>query len=259
MALLETKKLSKHFGGLKAVNKIDIKINKNEIVGLIGPNGAGKTTLFNLITGALQPTEGNIIYEGKKITKLKPHVVAEVGIVRTWQLTRLFYEYSMLKNVLMSQNIHNNISLFQSFIKTPISERKERELAREAEEILDFLGLYEKKDELAKNIPHGHQRTLGVAMALATKPKLLLLDEPVGGMNPEESNLLMEQVREIAKEKGITIFIIEHDMKVIMQFCNRIIALNYGEKIAEGQPQEIKENKEVIQAYLGAPDGIIGS
>jgi branched-chain amino acid transport system ATP-binding protein len=259
MPLLETKTLSKHFGGLKAVNNVDIKIKKNEIVGLIGPNGAGKTTIFNLITGALNPTEGNVIYNGRKITGLKPHAVAKIGIVRTWQLTRLFNEYSMLKNVLMSQNIHNNISFFKSLLKTPIAQSRERELTRQAEEILDLLGLYEKKDELAKNLPHGHQRTLGIAMALAANPKLLLLDEPVGGMNPEESTLLMEQVKEIAKEKTITILIIEHDIKVIMQFCNRIIVLNYGEKIAEGEPQEIKENREVIQAYLGAPDGIIGS
>ena len=186
-------------------------------------------------------------------------MTAKAGIVRTFQITRLFNEYSMLNNVRMSQYLHSNISFLQSFFMTPFARNRERFLAQQAEEILDSLEMNEKRNELAKNLPHGHQRTLGLAMALTAKPKLLLLDEPVAGMSPEESFFLMRRIKEIAKEKDITILIIEHDMKVIMQFCKRIIVLNYGEKIAEGKPSEIKENSKVIQAYLGAPNGIIGN
>jgi branched-chain amino acid transport system ATP-binding protein len=253
MALLETRLLTKQFGGLTAVKNVSIQINEGEIIGLIGPNGAGKTTLFNLVTGVFPPTGGNIMFKGSNIAGLKPHQVAKRGIVRTFQLTKLFAEYSVIKNVLMAQHLHCHIGFWGALFMPPSSRRREAILLRQAKEILDLLGLSERKNELAKNMPHGHQRALGIGMALAAQPELLLLDEPTAGMNPEESITMMQRIQNIA-HRGITVLLIEHDMKVVMGLCQRIIVLNYGSKIAEGGPQEIKENNEVIQAYLGAPN-----
>lgn len=253
MPLLETKGLTKYFGGLAAVNDVNLKINKGEIVGLIGPNGAGKTTLFNLITGVFSPKSGTIIFKDRPIAGLKPDQVAKVGIVRTYQLTKLFSEYSVIRNVLMSQHLHGGIGFWGALFKPPSTRRREAVLFQEAEETLKLVGIEGQKDELAGNLPHGHQRALGMAIALAAQPELLLLDEPVTGMNPEESNTMMQRIRQIASG-GITILIIEHDMKLVMRMCQSIVVLNHGKKIAEGTPEEIKENREVIQAYLGAPD-----
>ncbi len=253
MGLLEIKRLTKNFGGLTAVSDLNIEINKGEIVGLIGPNGAGKTTVFNLVTSFFSPTNGNIIFKGEDITGLKPDKVAKKGIVRTFQLTRLFGEYSVVKNVLMAQHLHSQINFWEEFFMPPSTRRREAILLRYAEEILNLMGLYEKRTELAKNLPHGHQRSLGIAIALAAQPELLLLDEPTTGMNPEESKIMMQRIQNIA-DRGITVVLIEHDMKVVMGLCQRIIVLNYGRKIAQGTPQQILENNEVIQAYLGVPD-----
>lgn len=253
MMLLETKGLTKYFGGLAAVDDLDVKINEGEIIGLIGPNGAGKTTVFNLITGVFPPMKGAVLFKGESITGLKPDQVAKKGVVRTYQLTKLFGEYSVINNVLMAQHLHAQIGFWGAFFRPPSARRRESALLQEAEEIMKLVGIEGQKDESAKNLPHGHQRALGIAIALAAAPKLLLLDEPATGMNPEESNTLMQRIRNIAS-KGITILIIEHDMKLVMGLCERVVVLNQGKKIAEGPPDEIKENREVIQAYLGAPD-----
>jgi branched-chain amino acid transport system ATP-binding protein len=253
MVLLETKILTKNFGGLTAVSDLSIEVHKGEIVGLIGPNGAGKTTVFNLITSFFSPNKGHIIFKGQDITGLKPDQVAKKGIIRTFQLTRLFGEYSVLKNVLMAQHLHTQTNFWKEFCLPRSMRRTEGVLLQYAEEILNGMGLYEKRDELAKNLPHGHQRSLAVSIALAAQPELLLLDEPTAGMNPEETRIMMHRIHNIA-DRGITVLLIEHDMKVVMGLCRRIVVLNYGRKIAEGTPQEIMENSEVIQAYLGVPD-----
>jgi len=255
MVLLQTKNLTKSFGGLTAVSDLNIKVNKGEIVGLIGPNGAGKTTVFNLITSFFPPTKGNVIFKGEDITGLKPDKIAKKGIVRTFQLTRLFGEYSVVKNVLMAQHLRSHMNFWLEFLMPFSTRSREAALLQHAEEILNLMGLYEKRNELAKNLPHGHQRSLGISIALSVQPELLLLDEPTTGMNPEESKTMMQRIQNIA-DTGMTIVLIEHDMKVVMGLCHRIIVLNYGRKIAEGTPQEIIENSEVIQAYLGVPDAV---
>jgi len=250
MLLLETKKLTKQFGGLTAVNNLEIEINEGEIVGLIGPNGAGKTTVFNMITGFFPPSRGIVLFKDERIDGLRPDKVAKKGCVRTFQPTKLFIDYSVIKNVLMSQYLHSGIHLWDMIIPSSSRRHKENLLIKEAEDILDLVGISDQKDEQAQDLPHGHQQALGIAIALAAHPKLLLLDEPATGMNPEESLIMMQRIRKISGA-GITIVIIEHDMKVIMNLCSRIIAINYGKKIAEGTPKEIRNNPEVIQAYLG--------
>lgn len=253
MVLLETKTLTKNFGGLTAVSDLSFEVHKGEIVGIIGPNGAGKTTVFNLITSFFPPNKGNILFKGQDITGLKPDKVAKKGIVRTFQLTKLFGEFPVLKNVLMGQHLHTQSNFWKEFFLPRSMRPREGLLLQFAEEILKGMGLYEKRDELAKNLPHGHQRSLAVSIALAAQPELLLLDEPTAGMNPEETRVMMQRIHDIA-DRGITVLLIEHDMKVVMGLCRRIVVLNYGRKIAEGTPQEIMENSEVIQAYLGVPD-----
>ena len=255
MLLLETKNLTKCFGGLTAVNNLNIEINEGEIVGLIGPNGAGKTTVFNLITGFFPPTSGTVLFKGQRINGLRPDKIAGKGCVRTFQPTKFFSEYSVMKNILMAQHLQPKIRSWEAFIMSPSARRKDSLLNKKAEEILELAGIYDQKDEQAQNLPHGHQQALGIAIALAAHPKLLLLDEPATGMNPEESIIMMQRIRNIAAN-GISIVIIEHDMKVIMNLCSRIIAINYGGKIAEGTPEEIKANNEVIQAYLGTADAV---
>jgi branched-chain amino acid transport system ATP-binding protein len=255
MLLLETKNLTKSFGGLIAVNNLKLEINEGEIVGLIGPNGAGKTTVFNLITGFFPPTNGTILFKGQRINGLRPDKIAEKGCVRTFQPTKIFSEYSVMKNILMAQHVHPKIRSWEAFLMPPSARIKDSLLNKKAEEILELVGIDSQKDEQAQNLPHGHQQALGIAIALAAHPKLLLLDEPATGMNPEESMIMMQRIRKIAAN-GISIVIIEHDMKVIMNLCSRIIAINYGAKIAEGTPEEIKANNEVIQAYLGTADAV---
>lgn len=253
MSLLETKGLTKQFGGLTAVNSLDIQINEGEIVGLIGPNGAGKTTVFNLISGFFAPTDGTILFRDERIDGLKPDRIARKGCIRTFQSTKLFGEYSVMKNVLMAQHIHSRIHLWDPFICSRSFRRRENLLFEEAERILELMGILEEREELAQDLPHGHQQALGIAIAMAAHPKLLLLDEPATGMNPEERSIMMQRIRKIAAT-GVTILIIEHDMKVIMNLCSRIVAINYGKKIAEGGPSEIRSNPQVIQAYLGKTD-----
>jgi branched-chain amino acid transport system ATP-binding protein len=246
---LETKGLTKKFGGLTAVNQFDMYVNKGEILGLIGPNGAGKTTLFNLITGVIRLTKGQIIFDGKDITGKKPHQVAGLGIGRTFQLNPLFANFTVLQNVSASFHLHPRSSLLDIYFNTKTYRRNEAYILEQSLEILRLVGLDKVEDEMAKNLPHGYQKMLGIARALAIKPKLLLLDEPIAGMNPDEIEFTMTGI-EKTKQRGTTIVVVEHNMR-IMDLCDRVVVINFGHKIAEGLPKEVRENKEVIRAYFG--------
>jgi branched-chain amino acid transport system ATP-binding protein len=247
MPLLETRDLTRHFGGLAAVNHVDLTVEKGEIVGLIGPNGAGKTTCFNLLSGFLRPSAGSIVFDGEDITGLRPHQIAARGLVRTFQLTTLFQEMTALQNVLLGLHLHSGTGLRQLLFSRRDFPAHEVARGREA---LEFTGLAAHADQPTKNLPHGHQRVLGIAMALAARPRLLLLDEPVTGMNLDESGRVMDLVKTI-RGHGTTILLVEHNMKAVMGTCERIVVLNFGQKLAEGTPGEVSTSRDVIQAYLG--------
>lgn len=248
--MLEVKKLSKYFGGLAAISELDLGVVESEILGLIGPNGAGKTTLFNIISGFFPPTSGKVIFDGRDITGLKAHEIAQLGISRTFQASTLFMKISVLNNVFTGYHMSYKTPIWKRLLRRPSALKEEEMLRKRAVEIIGFMGMASLKDELAVNLPHGYQRILGVCMALATNPKLLLLDEPVTGMVTGETQTMIELIRQI-RDRGVTIVVVEHDMKAVMNLCDRIAVLNYGQKIAEGQPEEIKKNKEVVEAYLG--------
>ena len=250
MIILEVTGLTKNFGGLAAVSNIDMKVNGGEVLGLIGPNGAGKTTFFNLITGVIRPTKGQVVYKGKDITGKKPHEIAEMGIGRTFQLNPLFPNFTILQNVLSSFQLRPRSTLLGTFFNTRVYRNNEAYILEQSLEILKLVGLDKVKDEMAQNQPHGYQKMLGVARALAIKPELLLLDEPIAGMNPDEIDNTIEAIKRTS-HLGVTIILVEHNMK-ILEICNRVIVINFGQKIVEGLPQEIKENPEVIRAYLGS-------
>lgn len=251
MNLLKAEKVSKVFGGLKAVSNFDMHINKGELIGLIGPNGAGKTTAFNLLTGVYQPTTGVIEFDGKSVVGLKPFQITQGGIARTFQNIRLFSELSVLDNVKIAYHSHVEYGLAEAVLRVGRYFREEDEIEQKAIDFLKIFKLEDKKDEIAKNLPYGEQRRLEIARALAAKPKLLLLDEPAAGMNPQETQALMEMISWIRKEFGLTILLIEHDMNLVMGICERIYVLEYGSIIAHGTPNEIKNNPQVIKAYLG--------
>ncbi len=248
MPLLETRNLTKLFGGLAAVSHVDFTVEHGEIVGLIGPNGAGKTTCFNLLSGFLRPTTGSIVFDGEEITSWRPYQIAGRGLVRTFQLTTLFQDMTALENVLLGLHLHSRKGLRQVLFSRRIFPPDE--IAR-SREVLEFTGLASHSDQLARNLPHGHQRVLGIAMALATRPRLLLLDEPVTGMNLEESGRVMSLVKTI-RDRGTTVLLVEHNMKVVMGTCERIVVLNFGAKLAEGTPAAVSTSAAVIQAYLGS-------
>jgi branched-chain amino acid transport system ATP-binding protein len=251
--LLQTKNLTKNFKGLCAVNNLNLSIEAGEIVGIIGPNGAGKTTTFDLITGFLQPTNGNIMFEGKDITGRKPHRIAKNGIVRTFQLDRIFHNFTVIQNVIAASHLYARIGFWEAVLNTSKYSQKDKHTWDYAREILQFIGLDDKKDEIAKNLSHWHQKMLGIAVALAANPKLLLLDEPLAGMNPVEVTRALETIGQI-RGRGIAVLLIEHNMKAVMRICDRIVVLNFGTEIARGSPEELKQNEEVIQAYLGAEE-----
>ncbi|MGM0165762.1 branched-chain amino acid transport system ATP-binding protein [Enterococcus sp. AZ135] len=255
MPLLEIKDLTKNFGGLAAVSNVNIALEENQLVGLIGPNGAGKTTLFNLITGVYEPSEGDVLLEveGKshRLNGQKPYTIADLGLSRTFQNIRLFKELTVLDNVLIAMNSKNKEGFFSSVLRLPAFYDKEDKLKEEALKLLTIFDLQDKAENLARNLPYGEQRRLEIVRALATKPKILFLDEPAAGMNPQETAALTLLIRKIQEEFQITILLIEHDMSLVMDVCERIYVLEYGRILAEGVPEEIKNNPEVIKAYLG--------
>lgn len=251
MALLEAKGLGVKFGGLKAVDEFNFKIEENQLFGLIGPNGAGKTTVFNLLTGVYQPTSGGIVFAGKSLNKLSPIKITQLGIARTFQNIRLFKEMSVIDNVKVGLHHSQNYSLITSILHLPNYFKGEDTMTKMAMDLLKVFDLEKFADTKACNLPYGKQRKLEIARALATSPKLLLLDEPAAGMNPTETAELMETIKIVRERFHVAILLIEHDMKLVMGICDKIAVLNFGTIIAFGTPAEIKSNPDVVAAYLG--------
>ncbi|MCB2141080.1 ABC transporter ATP-binding protein [bacterium] len=253
MALLELIHVSKRFGGVRALNDINLKVEQGEIHGLIGPNGAGKTTFFNCVTGIFKQTDGEIIFNGENISNLKTYKRAKKGLARTFQRTALFGQLSVLENVVLGSHLNSNIRISGVLFNTINTRQMEKEIEIEAIKILTFMHLIDHKDDKAVNLSHGHQRSLAISIALATKPKLLLLDEPLAGVSAYETTILSDLILAM-RDKGITILLVEHDMKAVMRLCDKITAINYGEKLAEGTPHEVQNNPALIEAYLGSED-----
>jgi len=248
MPILEITNVTKQFGGLMALDDVSFQVEEGEIRGLIGPNGAGKSTMFKNIAGFYEPTSGSIVYRGTNIGGKQPHTIAEMGIVRTFQETTLFQELSVFENALIGTHIKSRSNVFSAVLG--LDRQKQQEAGEKVMEVLDFMGLTERKDQLASELPLGSQRALALAIALVSEPKMMLMDEPFAGMNPEETNRMMDLTRKV-RESGITIVLVEHDMKAVMGLCNYLTVLNFGKLLAEGTPDEVRNNDRVIEAYLG--------
>jgi branched-chain amino acid transport system ATP-binding protein len=253
VALLKLAGCTKVFGGLRAVSDVSVSVDPNALVGLIGPNGAGKTTVFNLITGVYDPTEGQVLLDGGRIDGLPPNRIAGRGVARTFQNIRLFPNLSVRENVAIACQLHARQGLWDAVFRTPRYERTEQEVGEETQRLLTLFGLEAFRDAQANSLPYGEQRRLEIARALATRPKVLLLDEPAAGMNPQEKDELMHLIRRVRDEFGLAVLLIEHDMQVVMGICEHIYVLDYGQIIAQGAPDAVRANPKVIEAYLGEP------